>query len=68
MCFYLFFYLQKKAGHDQRRLLDKLFKNYDPLERPVANDNDTLNVSVGLAIQQIVDVVKNLIKFCFFFY
>ena len=47
-----------KAGYHQRRLLDKLFKNYDPLERPVADDNETINVSVGLALQQIVDVVS----------
>lgn len=47
-----------KAGIHQKRLLEKLFSNYDPLERPVANDNDTLIVLVGLAIQQIVDVVR----------
>ncbi|CAF0709115.1 unnamed protein product [Brachionus calyciflorus] len=45
-----------QAGEYQRKLLDKLFKNYDPNERPVLDDIDTLNVSVGLAIQQIVDV------------
>lgn len=26
------------------------------MERPVSNEEETLNVSVGLAIQQIVDV------------
>lgn len=36
--------------------MEKLFRNYDPTERPVFDDNESLNVSVGLAIQQIVDV------------
>ena len=36
--------------------MENLFKEYDPEERPVANDTDTLVVLVGLAIQQIVDV------------
>lgn len=45
-----------KAGSYQKKLLDKLFKNYDPLERPVFDDTKTMNVSIGLAIQQIVDV------------
>lgn len=36
--------------------MEKLFRNYDPNERPVFDDNESLNVSVGLAIQQIVDV------------
>ena len=49
-------YYLKKAGYHQKRLLEKLFKNYDPLERPVSNDNETLDVYVGLAVQQIVDI------------
>lgn len=44
------------AGHYQRLLLEKLFRDYDPTERPVFDENESLNVSVGLAIQQIVDV------------
>jgi hypothetical protein len=36
--------------------LEKLFKSYDPLERPVSNDNETLDVYIGLAVQQIVDI------------
>jgi hypothetical protein len=37
-------------------LLKKLFENYDPLERPVENENETLAVSLGLYVQQIVDI------------
>ena len=45
------------AGKHQKRLIEKLFKNYDPTERPVANDSENLLVLVGLSIQQIVDIV-----------
>jgi hypothetical protein len=31
---------------------------YDPLERPVQNDSDTLPVTMNLAIQQIIDFVS----------
>ena len=37
-------------------MLQNLFKDYNPLERPVEVDNAALNVSIGLALQQIVDV------------
>ncbi len=49
----------KKAGKHQKRLLRKLFENYNPLERPVEDESQTLNVSLGLALQQIVEVVSN---------
>ena len=50
------------AGIRQKRLLTSLFKNYNPLERPVENDNESLLVNVGLSLQQIVDIVisKNI--------
>ncbi|UJR35796.1 hypothetical protein I4U23_028544 [Adineta vaga] len=45
------------GGAHQRRLLQNLFKenNYDPVERPVYNDTDTLTVTMSLALQQIID-------------
>lgn len=48
------------GGPDQRRLLNYLFEEnkYDPLERPVRNDSDTLPVVMSLAIQQIIDFVS----------
>jgi hypothetical protein len=53
------------AGSHQKRLLEKLFRNHNVLERPVENESDTLTVSLGLAIQQIVNVVS--ISQLFFF-
>jgi hypothetical protein len=37
-------------------LLKKLFENYDPTERPVQDDSKNMLVSVGLSIQQIVEI------------
>lgn len=34
-----------------------MLTNYDKLERPVEDDNLTLNVSIGISIQQIVHLV-----------
>ena len=36
---FLFFIKKIIAGEHQKRLLEKLFKNYEPLERPVEDDN-----------------------------
>ncbi|UJR37392.1 hypothetical protein I4U23_030097 [Adineta vaga] len=45
------------AGLYQRRLIKHLLteRQYDPLERPVQNDSQTLSVSMNLALQQIID-------------
>ncbi|XP_019632173.1 PREDICTED: neuronal acetylcholine receptor subunit alpha-7-like [Branchiostoma belcheri] len=43
-------------GRHQRKLLDKLLKNYNILERPVLNDSDALTVNLGVTLQQIIDV------------
>jgi hypothetical protein len=37
--------------------MEKLFKNYNYLERPIENDKNTLNVAIDLSVQQIVDIV-----------
>ena len=47
------------AGIHQRELLAYIFKEYNPLERPVENDANTLNVSVGLSVQQLVHLVHD---------
>ena len=39
-------------------MLEKLFRKYNPIERPVERDTESLNVTIGLALQQIVDVVS----------
>ncbi len=44
------------AGLHQKKLLDKLFSNYDRTERPVEDDKDVLNVEIGMVLQQIVDL------------
>ena len=48
------------GGPHLRRLLSYLFEEnkYDPLERPVQNDSETLPVVMNLAIQQIIDFVS----------
>jgi hypothetical protein len=38
----------KIGGEHQKKLLEKLFTNYEPLERPVEDDQTSLNVSVKI--------------------
>lgn len=49
------------GGPDQRRLLKYLLTDsqYNPIERPVQNDSDTLPVTINLALQHIIDFVRN---------
>ena len=49
-------YYGVQCGMHQKRLLDKLFSTYDSSERPVTNEEDKVEVHVGLSIQQIVDI------------
>ena len=52
------------GGSHQRRLLRHLLSDqrYDPLERPVQNDSDTLSVNMNLALQQVVDFVSSIVN------
>ncbi|XP_072651912.1 neuronal acetylcholine receptor subunit alpha-7 isoform X8 [Canis lupus baileyi] len=43
-------------GEFQRKLYKELVKNYNPLERPVANDSQPLTVYFSLSLLQIMDV------------
>ncbi|KAL7640434.1 UNVERIFIED_CONTAM: hypothetical protein RMT77_008709 [Armadillidium vulgare] len=45
-----------RCGQHERRLLHDLLDNYNPLERPVANESDPVLVSFGITLQQIIDV------------
>ena len=36
------------GGYHQKNLLAKLFRNYNKIERPVAIENQSLNVTIGL--------------------
>lgn len=47
-----------EAGMYEGRLLNQLLDKYNPLERPVADESDPLNVTFGLTLQQIIDVVS----------
>jgi hypothetical protein len=41
-------------------LLKKLFDNYDLAERPVEFDSDTVEVVVGMSLQQIVELDEKM--------
>lgn len=46
------------AGNNEKRLLHKLLDHYNVLERPVANESDPLQLSFGLTLMQIINVVR----------
>lgn len=46
------------AGYHEKRLLHHLLDNYNVLERPVVNESDPLQLSFGLTLMQIIDVVS----------
>lgn len=46
------------GGIHEKRLLHHLLDNYNVLERPVANESDPLQLSFGLTLMQIIDVVS----------
>lgn len=46
------------AGHNEKRLLHDLLDSYNILERPVVNESDPLQLSFGLTLMQIIDVVS----------
>ncbi|XP_077576870.1 neuronal acetylcholine receptor subunit alpha-7-like [Stigmatopora nigra] len=43
-------------GPQQRYLLRELLKDYNPMERPVANDSHTLTVHFSITLMQVMDV------------
>lgn len=50
-----------KCDDWEYRLVNDLLKNYDSSIRPSIQHNSTLNVTFGLALTQIIDVVGNLV-------
>ncbi|EDO42102.1 predicted protein [Nematostella vectensis] len=48
--------LVSDASRNEKRLLEKLLTGYDRNERPVLNDNESVTVTLGLTLNQIVDV------------
>lgn len=45
-------------GPQQRFLLTELLKDYNPMERPVANDSQALTVQFSFILIQVMDVVR----------
>lgn len=56
-----FFFAESWAGYNEKKLLHKLLDHYNVLERPVANESDPLQLSFGLTLMQIIDVVSTII-------
>ena len=46
------------GGVVERRLLNDLMEYYQKLERPVANESETIMLKFGLTLQQIMDMVR----------
>lgn len=55
------------AGPHEKRLLHTLLDNYNVLERPVVNESDPLQLSFGLTLMQIIDVVSIIFLLLFKF-
>lgn len=47
-----------EGGYHEKRLLHDLLDPYNILERPVVNESDPLQLSFGLTLMQIIDVVR----------
>jgi hypothetical protein len=45
------------SGYHERRLLEDLMDSYNKLERPVYNESEAVDLTFGLTLQQIIDVV-----------
>lgn len=50
--------IECSAGYNEKRLLHDLLDTYNTLERPVVNESDPLQLSFGLTLMQIIDVVS----------
>jgi hypothetical protein len=53
-----FAFAESLQGPHEKRLLHALLDHYNVLERPVANESDPLQLSFGLTLMQIIDVVS----------
>ncbi len=57
-----------QTSEDEHRLVHYLFseQSYNPLVRPTQHSNQTIVVSFGLLLVQLIHVKKNLICCCFY--
>ena len=54
----IWFVAESSQGPHEKRLLHTLLDTYNTLERPVANESEPLQLSFGLTLMQIIDVVS----------
>jgi nicotinic acetylcholine receptor len=57
LCYLVIFGLSW-ASEDEYRLLQDLKKDYDPMERPVADHRKALDVKLRIYLQQILEIVR----------
>uniref|UniRef100_A0A8B9L016 Neuronal acetylcholine receptor subunit alpha-7 n=1 Tax=Astyanax mexicanus TaxID=7994 RepID=A0A8B9L016_ASTMX len=62
-----FNYMLSLQGEHQRRLYQDLMKNYNPLERPVFNDSQSLTVNFSFSLMQIMDVEGTAVLFQYWY-
>lgn len=56
----ILYFTETLCGPHEKRLLNDLLDPYNTLERPVANESEPLQLSFGLMLMQIIDVVSNV--------
>ncbi len=58
--FFCLFYplLGSAGGPYEKKLLHTLLDKYNTLERPVSNESDPIQISFGITLMQIIDVVR----------
>lgn len=59
--FRIFYFTETLCGPHEKRLLNDLLDPYNTLERPVANESEPLQLSFGLMLMQIIDVVSYIV-------
>lgn len=57
---YFYVSLGSIQGQHEKALLNFLLEKYQPLERPVKNESTPLQLSFGLTLMQIIDVVSEI--------
>lgn len=48
----------KRMEDEEERLFNHLFENYNPRLRPVLKKSEAVNVTFGISLHQIIDVVS----------
>ena len=54
-----FLFAGSNGGPYEKELLNTLFKNYNPQNRPVLNESSPITITFGVTLQQIVDLVRS---------